>query len=130
MGYHSRAIAERVRDDYGDSVTDVLVDVSGGRGVMVRDDRIEQVKNLLRDLRDHGDWTIGMAGGLDAAALSDAETMGAWRQLLRAGCSIDAEGRLRDDAAGGGNIDLAKMCAYLRAAVALASDAISPATTV
>lgn len=119
MQYRPRAIAERVRDDYGDVVTDVLVDVSGGRGLAVNADQREALSNLLQDLAAHGTWTIGMAGGLCAEALSDPETMPGWRKLLLSGCSIDAEGRLRDDAEGGGNLVLDKVSAYLRAAIAL-----------
>jgi hypothetical protein len=35
---------------------------------------------------------------------------------MRRGCSIDAEGKIRDDADGGGNLDPARMLAYLAAA--------------
>jgi len=116
MQYRPRAIAERVRDDYGDLVTDVLVDVSGGRGVQI-EGFVERAGLIVEDLRRHGEWRVGIAGGLCA------ETLAPWGSALRSGRSIDAEGRLRDDADGGGNLDLVKVGTYLRAAVQLAGGA-------
>ena len=51
-----------------------------------------------------------IAGGLCAEAVPDVA------HLIRSGSSIDAEGRLRDDAPDGGNLDLERVRAYLQAA--------------
>lgn len=109
MQWQSRAIAERVRDDYGDSVTDVLIDVSGGRGVPVDP---AKVVALIADLRDHGDWRIGVAGGLCAEAMLPLGVAIDLREL-----SVDAEGRLRDATDGGGDLVPEKVAGYLTMAV-------------
>jgi hypothetical protein len=119
MLYNPEAIAKRVARDYTRSVTDVLVDVSGGRGIAVDEANRAKLNSLLRDLVIMGDWTVGMAGGLDGEALRHPETRAAWRQHLLAGGSIDAEGRLRDGAKGGGNLDKARVLGYLQAAADL-----------
>ena len=101
-------------------LTDVLIDGSGGTGRGLDVDRCEEIVAEIRSRTaklGYGPSGIGIAGGLSA------ETVGAVGEFLRHGASIDAEGRLRDDAPGGGNLDLAKVGAYLRAAVALAAGA-------
>lgn len=102
---------------YAGTVTDILLDVSGGNGKAIK---IETARELVVDARrslSHWGVTadqmaIGIAGGLCA------ETLPGIRGLLeeQAPLSIDAEGRLRDDADGGGNLDLAKVRAYLETA--------------
>ncbi|MGN6107740.1 MAG: hypothetical protein ACTHU0_21705 [Kofleriaceae bacterium] len=102
-----RAIAER----YNGVVTDVLLDGSWGRGVTLKPWVVAAAAAAVR-----AGWRgvgLGVAGGLCAEALPSVA------RLLRDGVSIDAEGRLRDDAPGGGNLDLGKVRAYLQAAGAL-----------
>jgi hypothetical protein len=96
--------------------TDLLIDGSGGAGRSLDVDRCESIVAATRRrtvFLGYGPQGIGVAGGLSA------ESVGAVADLLRHGISIDAEGKLRDDADGGGNLDLDKVRAYLRAAVAL-----------
>jgi hypothetical protein len=107
------------RANYGDALaTDVLLDASGGNGVSI--DPLEAsgplavISNRLPCLR------LGIAGGFCAEKLTPT-----FAPILRAGVSIDAEGRLRDDADGGGNLDLLKVGAYLRAAVSILTGATS-----
>ena len=67
------------------------------------------------------DTRIGIAGGLCAKTILALAPVLRVRPWL----SIDAEGRLRDGAEGGGNLDLNKVRAYLFAAVsAFTSDAV------
>jgi hypothetical protein len=85
--------------------TDILLDASGGRGLPL--DVAHARRNLdaiyrnWSALADHP-VRFGVAGGLCAG------TVPGLAPLLPeyAGLSIDAEGRLRDDAPGGGNLDL------------------------
>lgn len=120
--FQTEQIAKRLHPyvdlDHNDGaaiVTDLLLDVSGGMGVAIDD---ATAADIVCRVAERTDVRLGIAGGLCAATL----TPGIGR-LLRAGCSIDAEGRLRDDADGGGNLDLAKVGAYLQAAVRLAAGA-------
>ena len=115
--HRAREVAQRVQE-YGSSITDVLIDVSGGRGIEIDP---ENVRHIIDDLEAFTTCGIGVAGGLCA------ETLPALAPLFRAhpNLSIDAEGRLRDDADGGGNLDLDKVRAYLRAAVALVAGGAS-----
>lgn len=100
--------------------TDILLDASGGKGLPLDVDHarrnLDAISRNWTALADHP-VHLGVAGGLCA------ETLAPWGKALRSGCSIDAEGRLRDDADGGGSLDLAKVGAYLRAAVQLAGGA-------
>lgn len=112
---------------------DLLIDGSGGEGRPVKlDDALDLVGRTLRQLDGYGvrhdgaagpsgapSMRIGIAGGLCAETLPGLAPLFQRHPHL----SIDAEGRLRDDADGGGNLDLAKVGAYLRAAVALVGSA-------
>ena len=101
---------------YAGLATDVLLDASGGEGRPIDAEAAAWPLSFL----DKG-WGAGIAGGLCAEALEAQPVIG---RMLGAGCSIDAEGRLRDGADGGGNLDMAKVGAYLRAAVRLATGAL------
>lgn len=100
-------------DPYIGVATDVLIDASGGEGRAIDAAGGAWIGRSIGD-RHNGKIGIGVAGGLCAETLTPE--IG---KLLQAGCSIDAEGRLRDGADGGGNLDLDKVRAYLRAAVSL-----------
>ena len=92
--------------------TDLLLDI--GRGIVIDEARAEAIVRRVAEAQLGDDMCLGVAGGLCAETLTPGIGV-----LLRAGCSIDAEGRLRDDADGGGELDLVKVGDYLRAAVAL-----------
>lgn len=88
--------------------TDVLIDASGGRGLNLNLASVAlAVQQIRRACPNIG---IGIAGGLCA------ETVPAVAHIIRDGVSCDAEGRLRDDADGGGDLDMEKTRAYLAAA--------------
>lgn len=97
--------------------TDVLLDGSGGRGTPMDVSWIEEASTWFREHLPC--YKIGFAGGLDADALSVAGPQSTVARLIRAGASTDAEGRLRDDAPGGGRMDMAKVAAYIRAVASL-----------
>lgn len=93
---------------YRGLATDVLLDSSGGRGEPLD---VDLVRRWVDGIRGAAlGFTIGIAGGLCAENLSSVAA------LMREGVSIDAEGRLRDDADRGGNLDIDKVRAYLGAA--------------
>lgn len=101
------ALPERLAP-YRGLTTDILLDASGGRGLVAAPIWSGvAVEYLRRALPDFG---IGVAVGMCAATVPEVAV------LLRAGVSIDAEGRLRDGADGGGNIMLDEVRAYLCAA--------------
>lgn len=104
-------IIARLASEYRGAMTDVLVDMSAGTGALVDPDAVRQ---LIKKLRERWPWTVGVAGGLCAETLP---AIGAALGNFE-GVSIDAESRLRDDADGGGNLDLAKVSDYLSAAAA------------
>lgn len=87
--------------------TDVLLDASGGRGqdidVPSTALAVQQIRRACPDLG------IGIAGGLCA------ETVPLVANAIASDISIDAEGKLRDGADGGGNLSLDKVSAYLSA---------------
>jgi hypothetical protein len=95
--------------------TDLLLDLSGGKGIPI------DLPAAVRMLR-HSPWSrgIGLAGGFCAESLPPAwlfaEAAGVSMNLY--GLSLDAEGKVRDDADGGGNLSVDKVTAYLRAFVA------------
>lgn len=101
---------------YSRLISDVLFDVSAGRGVAISPGDIGAFD--LYQARFRSQWGVGglltprlgIAGGLSAEPLCALPP-----QLLQ-GISFDAEGRLRDDADGGGNLDLDQVYAYLDAA--------------
>jgi hypothetical protein len=90
------------------NVTDVLIDASLGKGKTLDLDDTRRAVETIRCWCP--DAPIGIAGGLCAESIPSVAP------FLRDGLSIDAEGRLRDDADGGGNLDLDKTMAYLIAA--------------
>ncbi len=99
---------------YEGMFSDVLIDASGGTGNAINASRAARFVEYLRhDLANVG---ITVAGGLCA------ETIPEVAHLIRDGVSIDAEGRLRDGADGGGRLAQEKVNAYLRAA----AEAVSP----
>jgi hypothetical protein len=110
------AIARAMQPSAGNgppAFTDLLIDGSCGNGRPI--DRY-RAGGLLAEWgsRYRHPVRFGIAGGLCAETLTP--DIG---DLLRLGISIDAEGRLRDDADGGGSLDLGKMELYLRRAVEL-----------
>lgn len=107
---------------YAGTATDILLDVSGGNGRLINPETArELVVDARRSLAHWGiaadRMGIGIAGGLCA------ETLPGIRGLLeeQGPLSIDMEGRIRDDADGGGNMDLDKM----RAALAVAGRVVT-----
>ncbi|WP_437310092.1 hypothetical protein [Sorangium sp. So ce388] len=101
---------------YAGLVTDVLADASGGTGKPLERRHVDVWReNVATGWRDRP-IGIGVAGGLCAEAIPGVA------DLLRAGASCDAEGRLRDDADGGGRLDHERARAYLAAA----AEAVQP----
>lgn len=110
--------AESIAVGYGRHVSDVLVDASAGQGVAIAEDPVIGATRALRfcrALRAHGLPNVGYAGGLGL------DNLDAYAPLLREGFSIDVESKLRDDADGGGNLDLDKAKTFLRRAMYLAA---------
>ncbi len=93
-----------------DVITDVLIDASGGKGLPIDPATTSWPVSIVAE--NYPKLGIGIAGGLCAETVTP--TLG---QMLRAKMSVDAEGRLRDEADGGGNLDLVKMSAYIKAVV-------------
>ena len=94
---------------------DVLIDASGGTGRSIDAELVTDIVTMIREHAQnigYGPAGIGIAGGLCAKTLPAIQRLLVDEGLL----SIAAEGRLRDDAEGGGNLDLAKVLAYLVAA--------------
>lgn len=122
VDFDAVAVAERV-DSYG-TITDVLVDVSAGLGIEPDPAIKERVIRVALTLEQRG-ARVGVAGGLCAEVLhrEPQEASFPWHAFLRRGFSIDAEGRLRDGAPGGGHLDLEKVRAYFDAAVAVLTGA-------
>lgn len=84
----------------------VLIDASGGSGTTLD---VATTRSIVDDLRAvFPGLRITIAGGMCADTLPMAAP------IVRMGVSIDAEGRLRDDAEGGGNLYMDSVCAYLR----------------
>jgi hypothetical protein len=101
---------------YGGVITDVLADGSGGTGKPFERRHVDAwMENVAKVWRGQP-ISVGVAGGLCAEAIPGVA------DLLRAGASCDAEGRLRDDADGGGRLDMEKVAAYLAAA----GEAVAP----
>ena len=97
-------------DTYDGAVTDVLIDASGGRGLPID---LHTATRWLCEVGERIDAGRGIAGGLCAEAVPTIADLLYFEEY---GVSIDAEGRLRDDADGGGNLDLDKVRRYLAAA--------------
>lgn len=97
---------------YAYCVDSVLVDASGGRGEPLDLKRVTKYVEVLQDT----DFGIGIAGGLDAAALPQLKTLTTRFPWL----SIDAEGKLRrpDD-----TLDLTIAQEYLQEALGLFCEA-------
>ena len=88
-------------------ITDVLLDASGGRGVSINPPFARSFVDIAR--KAYPGLGIGIAGGLCAS------TVPLVGSFIRDRISIDAEGKLRDDMPGGGNLDIPKVRAYLEA---------------
>lgn len=96
-------LAAKIREDYGDAITDILFDMSGGTGKGADLELAERVIEAL--YAACGEYAcVGLAGGLEWAAppvnpkeergtsvIDLAPLFARWPDL-----SIDAEGRLRD----------------------------------
>lgn len=92
--------------EYRGLITDVLIDVSAGKGVPIDPAKVRGIVEAMRTW--NANLGIGIAGGLCA------ETLPAVADLVREyDLSIDAEGRLRNDR---DELDLEKVRAYLGAA--------------
>ncbi len=93
----------------GRGATDVLIDSSGGLGTSLDPRRAREFVDAIElGKKAFGyELGVGIAGGLCA------ETLPEIADLVRAGVSTDAEGRLRDDATGGGNLVPYKVQAHL-----------------
>ena len=101
------------------SVTDILIDASGGQGKAIDTRLAYDVVSLLQAaFRDM--FCVGVAGGLSGESLP-----GEIGALLRRGVSCDAEGRLRDDTEGGGALVYSRVAEYIARAVNFARDAYS-----
>lgn len=100
-------VVSRLRP-YRGIATDVLLDGSGGQGRGIDLTLVRRAVTAIWE--DDPDWGISIAGGFCA------ETIESVADLIREGASIDAEGKLRDAADGGGNLDLAEVAAYLKRA--------------
>jgi hypothetical protein len=101
-------------DDYWGLITDVLIDMSGGRGEPLD---LTTTLAYARTIRDRHPWLgVGVAGGLSA---DSGETLRALAAEFP-GLSIDAEGRLRtaDD-----RLDVSAMSAYVSLAAGIFSEA-------
>lgn len=103
----STCVIDRAREAQKSGATDVLLDASGGRGLGIDVGVAALVVQRIR--RACPDLGIGIAGGLEAATIPPVAP------LLRDDLNCDAEGRLRDDADGGGNLVPEEVAAYLRA---------------
>lgn len=99
---------------YRELVTDIVLDGSGGKGIPMRPDELAWDALRVFAHRSLYRGFVGVAGGLDGSFIRGHSAVG---KLLRAGLSIDAETRLRDDDEGGGNLDLDKVQRYLAAAI-------------
>lgn len=99
-------------DQYKDLVTDVLLDASGGKGLPIDAEAAAWPLMFIGDR--HPQLGCGIAGGFSGSTLTP--TVG---KMMRAGCSIDAEGRLRDGTEGGGYLLEPEVRAYLNRAVEL-----------
>ena len=75
---------------------------------------VEGMRYLVRAASQPPWWLSKSVGNVGIAGGLWAETLPAVADLVRDGCSTDAEGKLRDDADGGGNLDLAKVRDHLR----------------
>lgn len=102
---------------YDHAATDVLIDASGGRGVSIDVHGAAWVAQFVLD--QCPGMGIVLAGGLCAEAIASSEMA----SMLRAGCSADAESKLRTAHTGGGHMDLSKAIAFLRAAVRVLREA-------
>lgn len=94
-------------------ITDLLLDASGGRGVPIDSGKADAYVRALRAA--YPGLGVGVAGGLCA------ETLPSVAQLLSDDISVDAEGRLRDDTDGGGNLVPELVAAYLAKAAEIAA---------
>jgi hypothetical protein len=98
--------AVRRLEPYSFIATDVLIDGSGGRGVPLSVAQCADLAIAIRAAFPH--FGIGIAGGLCAETVPDVA------HLIRDGISVDAEGRLRDDADDGGNLVQTNVAAYFQ----------------
>jgi hypothetical protein len=105
-------VVEQAVSPFRGVVTDILLDASMGTGKPMDVAAVEAAVEGLHRLGIQKWVGIGIAGGLCAASLP------AIARLLRAfpRLSIDAEGRLRDDADGGGRLMYEEVEGYLTAA--------------
>jgi len=107
-GLSPEQIGEKVAE-YGDLITDVLVDPSGGKGLPFEPLSYSPVLDAILQATS-GRIGLGYAGGLSS------ESAGALEALHRRypNISIDAEGRLRDC---NDKLDLAKAIGYVETAI-------------
>lgn len=100
---------------YGALVTDILIDASGGRGELISVEAAAQAATYLterhRMLRRTAPL-LGIAGGLGPGTVDGVSS------LLADGFNCDAEGRLRDDTDGGGNLNIDRVRDYVLQAAA------------
>lgn len=104
---------------YGWSVTDVLIDGSAGTGRPLDVVKLAELVASISTLAPH--LGIGIAGGLCEETL-----YGTVERLLveYPRLSLCAEGALRDDAPGGGNLVIPKALAYVKRAQAIFESAL------
>ncbi len=108
IGNDPKAASERLLS-YGDLITDILIDGSGGKGVPLD---AQTGLGYLRAIKErHPDLGLGIAGGLEASTLDLLKPIVAEFPDV----SIDAEGRLRSGDESD-RLDLQKMNDYLRKA--------------
>lgn len=99
----------QILNPYCGIVTDVLIDNSGGRGLLIPMERAAKFVDKISEAFPQ--FGIGIAGGFCAETV-DMLLLRKNRRL-----SVDAEGRLRDE---NDNLDLDKVRAYLKSAEYLA----------
>lgn len=106
-----RMLAARICE-YGESITDVLIDPSQGRGEKMRVEKAQETLSIIRDVcNEEAEMNIGLgvAGGLHGGNLREFKSLKCEFPNL----SIDAESLLRD---GRDNLDRGLAKYYLQGA--------------
>ncbi|HEX4961245.1 MAG TPA: hypothetical protein VF173_10440 [Thermoanaerobaculia bacterium] len=117
VGDSPARLTERITLEYAGTIDHVLLDASGGEGLLFDTDRSLGFLKALRDQRL--DLGLGIAGGLSASTLGLAAPLIAEIPLL----SLDAEGRLRDAE---DRLSLRAAEKYLEAVLRLVASAAAP----
>ena len=105
-------LVERIKGRYSGLVDYVLLDMSGGEGIVMDRKNIDRYLEALYGAGVHEQVRIGIAGGLDPENVGEVVRPFATRYP---NLCVDAEGRIRDE---NDHLDIAKAKQYLRAAYA------------